>query len=104
MKLFKWFYSLFEADLKFHDYRRLSFGHGIQIVDESLDMRKVRFMGQGVGIEVGEFVVIKASDSGWSSYRVDEISYRDDPPDMFFADCTWSPGVFKVSDGEIVRC
>lgn len=87
-----------------HDYRSESWGHSAMIVDENETRTKVKMFGFGCEIEAGDFIV-KSHNEGWSSYRVDEIEYRDDPPDAFIIYATWTPGVFEVNgEGAIVRC
>ena len=87
-----------------HDYRREYWGHSLMALDESADNKIVKLYGFGCEIEAGDFL-IRGHDNGWGSYKVDEIEYKNDPPDAFIAYCTWTPGVFEVDDeGAIVRC
>ena len=64
----------------------------------------VRMTGFGTGICPGDYI-IKSHQGGVSTYRVDTIRYERDPPDMWFADCSYDPTVFGVSaaTNQIVR-
>ena len=86
-----------------HDFRQDRWGHAANVWEAKDGGKTVTMTGHGCGIEAGDFI-IKSNKTGWASYRVDKIEYKNDPPDMWFADCTWAPGVFEVRGGEIVRC
>ncbi len=77
---------------KCHDYRKGHWGHDAIVTQVSDGGQAVRVAGWGPGITEGDFLMLK----GPSSYRVDAIRYESDPPDMWFATCTYAPGVFGV--------
>lgn len=92
------------AEPKAHDYRRGGWGHTANISEVQNEGHNVKMNGFGTGICPGDYI-IKANGTAVASYRVDEIRYSRDPPDQWFAKCTFDPGKFGVlaDTNEIVR-
>lgn len=93
------------AEPKAHDYRRGGWGHAANISEARDGGKKVKMHGFGTGIRPGDFIIKDNGRGGIASYKVDKIDYKRDPPDMWFASATWTPGVFgaRVDNDEIVR-
>lgn len=73
-----------------HDYSRTTWGHDYvihQVIDNG---QRLRVSGWGHGISNGDFIVM-SNPPGTTRYRVDNIDYRCDPPDMWFADLSFAP-------------
>jgi len=92
------------AEPKAHDYRRGGWGHTANISQVQNVGHNVKMHGFGTGVCPGDYI-IKANGAAIASYRVDKIWYERDPPDMWFADCTYDPSVFGVlaDTNQIVR-
>jgi hypothetical protein len=88
---------------KAHDYRSPCWGHAAKLIHTTDGGRTGTLSGHGSGIAPDDFVILAHPRGGIASYKVDKIDYQRDPPDMFFADVTWTPGVFQEVGGEIVQ-
>lgn len=75
-----------------HDYAQRGPGHDYTF--EPIDGgRRGAAVGWGYGIRVGDTLLLvnRANHDGRAAYRVDEISYYADPPDMWQAKLTFIP-------------
>jgi hypothetical protein len=51
---------------------------------------RLRMAGWGLGIKDGDYLILP-NGSNTTRYQVERISYRADPPDMWFADVVFAP-------------
>ena len=72
-----------------HDYTKRYWGHDF-IFDPIDDGQQAHMMGWGCGIEVGHFLIIP-NGAETTRYRVDQIEYFNDPPDMWTASVSFAP-------------
>jgi hypothetical protein len=72
-----------------HDYTRRGWGHDYTF-DPIDGGKRGQMTGWGRGIEDGDFLILKNGE-GETRYRVENIGYSLDPPDMWFAAVTFAP-------------
>jgi hypothetical protein len=51
---------------------------------------RLRIAGWGKGIKAGDYLILP-NGNDTTRYRVEDINYRMDPPDMWFADAVFAP-------------
>jgi hypothetical protein len=75
-----------------HDYTRRGWGHDYAF-ETNDGGQSGEMTGWGRGIREGDFLLLAhpASRAGSSRYRVDKITYRFDPNDMWNAKVTFAP-------------
>lgn len=87
---------------KAHDFRANWWGHSANIQKVIDKGQQLKLTGFGSGIAPQDILILK-NGSDVASYRVDSIRYQRDPPDQWFADASFCPGVYGVTDdGRIV--
>jgi hypothetical protein len=75
--------------MKTHDYTNLGWAHDYTF--DSIDGgMKGSMCGWGHGIKKGDFLILE-NDGGTTRYKVTEISYYADPPDMWKAKVRFAP-------------
>lgn len=74
---------------KTHDYTKGRWGHDVTY--SSLPGDKLRAIGWGLGIAVGDFLILKHPEGGTTRYRVESISYAWNPGDMWTATLVFAP-------------
>lgn len=84
--------------MKTHDYTKPRWGHDYTFSPVNGGL-KGELMGWGMGIEAGDYLIIRNGD-GSSRYQVDEIEYFADPKDMWKATATFAPRI-KLDKNQI---
>lgn len=81
-----------------HDFGRLRRGYGHDYAVRELIAEKpygLKLTGWQLGIRIGDYLLLEAPDptkgDGRTRYRVTEIRYCADPPDMWFAEAVFDP-------------
>lgn len=74
----------------YHDYRRRHWGHDFAVTHVAADGLRLSVSGWGDGIRRGDYLVLP-NRAGATRYRVEEIAYAADPPDMWHAECRHAP-------------
>ena len=73
-----------------HDYTKREWGHDY-FIDHVLDGGiRLRGGGWGSGIEEGDYLLMR-NGAATTRYRVAEVKYMRDPPDMWFATLDFAP-------------
>jgi hypothetical protein len=80
--------------MKTHDYTEPYWGHDYVFEPVSKGM-KGNMMGWGRGISNGDFLILE-NGGATTRYKVTEISYFPDPPDMWSAKVKFAPRKQKV--------
>jgi hypothetical protein len=83
------------ADPKTHDYTVRSWGHDY-IFEPLDDGVRGRMQGWGRGITPGDYLLLQHGN-GSTRYRVKDIEYKADPPDMWFATVVFTPRMHEGS-------
>jgi hypothetical protein len=81
------------AEPQTHDYRRAARGWGHDLGYEVGSDGNLHAWGWGSGIAVGDYMLLtnKDHDDADTRYRVSEIRYAGDPPDMWFGVLDFAP-------------
>lgn len=72
-----------------HDYTRRCWGHDYTFTPIN-GGKRAELTGWGYGIAKGDYLILP-NKGCTTCYRVDEISYYSDPPDMWRAKATFAP-------------
>jgi hypothetical protein len=76
---------LFRKSLKpIHDYTQSSWGHSVNIIRVEKEGRYLDVCGWGVRLEKGDYILLPNKGAS-TRYRIKNISYYSDPPDMWHA-------------------
>lgn len=74
--------------MKTHDYTISTWGH--DVMWDVLPDDRLKLTGWGYGIKPGDYIIL--SNAGNSTrYKIDEITYRSDPRDMWSAVASFHP-------------
>ena len=73
-----------------HDYSAREWGRNYNIQNIHNDGMKLSLVGWGLGIKVGDFIIVK-NGNDTTRYKFDSIRYCSDPHDMWFAETSFSP-------------
>jgi hypothetical protein len=82
--------SLIRHEATTHDYtkRKRTWGHDIGY--RPLPGNRLDAHGWGYGLHTGDYILLTNGDST-TRYQVDEIHYKPDPTDMWFATLSFAP-------------
>lgn len=73
-----------------HDYTHRYWGHDYAILRIEDSGKRLSASGWGRGLAVGDFMLLQNEGSS-TRYKVEEISYKSDPPDMWSATLSFAP-------------
>lgn len=80
-----------------HDYTKRTWGHDYTWTpDEGSGGHTGTAIGWGFGIEVGHILLLEGPNKKHTPYRVEEISYYKEPPDMWKARLRYEPDIYEV--------
>lgn len=80
-----------------HDYTSPVWGHRVEVIKIIDGGKQLRVAGFGQGISVNDFLILENA-GGTTRYLVQAIEYKRDPPDMWFADLTFTPRTTPMID------
>jgi len=90
-----WFAKLFRGkEGQTHDYTSRCWGHDYGLTTSDKGMH-LSMHGWGFGIHAGDYLLLQ-NKGGSTRYKVDEIEYTDNVPDMWFAKSTFAPRKSKT--------
>ena len=78
------------TEQKTHDYTRRTWGHDYTIFNVIDNGQRLRLSGWGFGIRTGDYLILP-NGPATTRYHVDNIDYKTDPSDMWFAEATFAP-------------
>ena len=73
-----------------HDYTKRSWGHNYEITSIQNDGLNLNMFGWGLGIKKGDFIILK-NGSDTTRYCFGDISYYNDPHDMWTSNLKFKP-------------
>lgn len=82
-----------------HNYLERYWGHDYSVVSSNESGTKANILGWGHGLIKGDFLLLKSksSKSGRALYRIKEVSYFNDPKDMWDVKVEWEPSFTCLS-------
>jgi len=75
-----------------HDFskEKRTWGHDISFEPIDGDPERGKVYGWCYGIKIGDYLILQNGE-GTTRYQVEDIKYRNDPPDMFFGTAVFAP-------------
>ena len=73
-----------------HDYSIREWGHDYNIIGIENEGLSIRIAGWGRGISNNDYIILK-NGNDTTRYQIENIEYKRDPSDMWFASATFSP-------------
>ncbi|MAG28133.1 hypothetical protein CMI47_21630 [Candidatus Pacearchaeota archaeon] len=73
-----------------HDYSAREWGRNYNILGTEDEGLSIRIAGWGGGISNNDYIILK-NGNDTTRYQIENIEYKRDPPDMWFASATFSP-------------
>ncbi len=78
------------SNQKTHDYSNGCWGHDCHITSIEDDGLTISLTGWGFGLSNNDYIVLK-NGSDTTRYKLDDVEYTSNPPDMWFAKASFSP-------------
>lgn len=74
-----------------HDYTTRGWGHDYSVREVIEGGKELTMYGWGYGLNKGDYLLLQDGKGGATRYRIREVSYFNDPRDMWSADVSFAP-------------